>query len=338
MSTLGGDRVQTPMVDIVLPAFNGATVIRKALDSAIAQDVPSRIFVVDDGSNDNSADIARSYGPTVTVVSQENRGVSGARNTGLRLGTAPFVALIDQDDAWYPDKLARQLKVMAEHPSVGIVFTDMRVVRVDGSVVEDGFLSVTESYAKIGRQPIGDAAYMLAEDLGQAVGRFNFIAPSTTLLRRSAIEMIGGFDESFRFIDDADCWLRLLNRWRGAVIEDRLVLSLAWEGCASNQWDKLILERIELGRKIARIPDHFPPGLAEYFEKWRATGLYQLGVGNLRTGNLREARKNLLASLLQRPRFGTALVLGSTFVPGTVRRRAQSLKRVMGIDLKPRAK
>ncbi len=198
------------VIDVILPAYNGAGVIRSALESALAQDVPLRIIVVDDGSSDDSAAIARSYGSRVTVITQANQGVSGARNTGLAAAQAPYVALLDQDDIWQPGKLARQLDLIEAHPDVGLVFTDMRLLRRDGTVVEDGFLRTTPPYADLDRQPLGNHAYLLPESLGQAVVRFNFISPSTTLLRRKAIQEIGGFDPAFRLCDDADCWMRLL--------------------------------------------------------------------------------------------------------------------------------
>ena len=118
MSPMVDGSTETPLVDVILPAYNGSSVIRKALDSALAQDVPLRVIVVDDGSTDDSAEIARSYGPRVTVIRQANRGVSGARNTGLAAATAPYVALLDQDDIWQPGKLARQVKLIEAYPEV----------------------------------------------------------------------------------------------------------------------------------------------------------------------------------------------------------------------------
>src|SRR5262245_36971659 len=120
MSSHAAAPMDTHLIDVVLPAFNGGRVIRKALESALGQDVPLHITVVDDGSNDDSAAIARSYGSRVTVIQQANRGVSGARNTGLAVAKAPYVALLDQDDIWQPHKLSRQLKLIETHPDVGL--------------------------------------------------------------------------------------------------------------------------------------------------------------------------------------------------------------------------
>jgi glycosyltransferase involved in cell wall biosynthesis len=331
MSGVSTSSTTPARIDVVLPAYNGSQVIRGALESALAQEVPVRIIVVDDGSSDDSAAIARSYGSPVTVIQQPNRGVSGARNAGLAAAQAPYVALLDQDDTWQPGKLARQLDLIEAHPEVGLVFTDMRLVRRDGSVVEDGFLRATPPYAGLEGESLGDNAYLLPESLGQAVLRFNFISPSTVLLRRQALQDIGGFDESFRLCDDADCWMRLLRRWRGIAIEDRLVISLVWEGNASLKWDQLILERLRIGEKTAAQPELFPAGAADYFRKERPVSHYRLGIIALHAGDTGMARKYLLQSLHGRWRVSTALAAGATLLPAPVRSALLALKRAAGI-------
>ncbi len=331
MNLRSGTRGGAPLVDVILPAYNGAGVIRSALESALAQDVPLRIIVVDDGSNDDSAAIARSYGAPVTVITQSNHGVSGARNTGLAAVQAPYVALLDQDDVWQPGKLTRQLDLIEAHPEVGLVFTDMRLLNRDGTIVEDGFLRTTRPYADLDRQPLGNHAYLLPESLAQAVVRFNFISPSTTLLRREAVQQIGGFDTAFRLCDDADCWMRLLTRVRGISIEESLVLSLVWEGNASLKWDKLILERIRIGEKARANPELFPAGTTDYFRKERPVSYHQLGILALRAGDTRRARGYFVESLRDRRRLGTALAFGSTMLPASIRNGLLRLKRATGL-------
>ena len=323
-------------IDVVLPAYNGADVIRSALDSALAQDVPSRIIVVDDGSSDDSAAIARSYGSPVTVITQTNQGVSGARNTGLAAAWAPYIALLDQDDVWQPGKLARQLAAIEAHPQVGIVFTDMRLVERDGTVVEDGFLRATPEYVALERRQVGEAAYLLPASLAEAVVRFNFISPSTTLVRREALHEIGGFDPAFRLCDDADCWMRLLRRWRGIAIEDRLVLSLVWEGNASLKGDRLIEERIAIGEKAAAHPEFFPAGTADYFRRERPISYHRLGILALRAGDTRLARRHFAQSLHDRRRLATLLAFGSTILPAPVRNGLLRMKRATGLRLSTR--
>ena len=320
-----------PLVDIILPAYNGSPVIRKALESALGQEIPLHVIVVDDGSSDDSAAIARSYGSRVTVITQANRGVSGARNTGLAASHAPYVALLDQDDTWQPGKLLRQIELIEAHADVGLVFTDMLLHRRDGTIVEDGFLLTTLPYAGLERRSLGKNAFLLPESLGQAVLRFNFISPSTALLRRQAIQAIGGFDEAFRLCDDADCWMRLLRHWRAIAIEDRLVRSLVWEGNASLKWGELIRERLRLGEKAAARPDLYPPGAADSFRKERPVSHYRLGVIALNAGEARTARGHFVTSLRERWRLSTALAIAVTMLPAAFRKCLLRIKRAAGI-------
>jgi glycosyltransferase involved in cell wall biosynthesis len=319
------------LVDVILPAYNGSRVIRKALDSALAQDVPLQVIVVDDGSSDDTAEIARSYGPRVTVITQANRGVSGARNTGLAASSAPYVALLDQDDSWQPGKLARQLKLLQDHAAVGLVFTDMLLLESDGSIVEDGFLLTTPAYAALAREPLGSGAFLMPPDLAQAVVRFNFISPSTVLLKREAIADVDGFDEAFRLCDDAECWMRLLHRWRGIAIEEQLVKALVWEGNASLKFEKLILERIAIGAKVEAHPELFAEGTADYLRKERPVSYYRLGIVALNAGDTRTARAHFWTSLHQSVRLTTAFALGATLLPAALRTPLLRLKRGLGV-------
>ena len=243
------------LVDVILPAYNGSRVIHRAIESALVQEGVRRIIVVDDGSTDDSATIARSYGATVTVITQTNRGVAGARNTGLRASTAPFVALLDQDDVWQRGKVKRQIRVLETHPEIGLVFSDIVVLTLEGTVLENGFLRDTPEYMRLSREPLGASAYRLSESIAAALLSSSFIPPSSVMLRRAALNTVGGFDETFRLIDDADCWMRLLGKWRAAAIEETLVHSFVWEQNASLLYrDKLVEERLKLGRKWQRLP------------------------------------------------------------------------------------
>jgi glycosyltransferase involved in cell wall biosynthesis len=178
-----------PVADVIVPAYNGSRVIRRAIESALLQRGVERIIVVDDGSTDDSAAIARSYGAPVTVIPQANRGVAGARNTGLRASTASLVALLDQDDVWQRGKLECQIRVLTRHPEVGLVFTDAVVLTLDGTVLENGYLRDTPGYAGLSREPLGASTYRLSESISAALLPSSFIVlrwtPSGASTRRS---------------------------------------------------------------------------------------------------------------------------------------------------------
>ena len=118
-SHAAGERA-TGDVSVVIPCYNGAAFLRQTLDSVLAQSRPPReVLVVDDGSTDDSAAIAASFGPPVRVISQENQGESVARNRGLDEAAGAWVAFLDADDLWEPEKLERQLAAAGpEHVAV----------------------------------------------------------------------------------------------------------------------------------------------------------------------------------------------------------------------------
>jgi glycosyltransferase involved in cell wall biosynthesis len=326
-----------PVVDVILPAYNGARVIREALDSAVAQDrVSCRIIVVDDGSTDDTVRVVRSYGPRIALQSQANKGVSGARNTGLGLGEAPYVALLDQDDVWLPGKLTRQVDLLEAHGEAGLVFTDMTLFQDDGQVLEDGFLRATPAYAALERRAIGRDAHLLSMRAAEAVTRYNFISPSTVLLRRRAIEGVGGFDERLRLCDDAECWMRLLRTWRAIVIEERLVRSRVWAGNASLRTGRMLWERILIADKVMAHPELYATGTTDYLMRERAACQYRLGTIALRDGEVQMARRHFLASFRDSPRAATILLLAASFLGPRGRRLLAWARRAAGVRMAAR--
>jgi cellulose synthase/poly-beta-1,6-N-acetylglucosamine synthase-like glycosyltransferase len=326
-----------PLVDVIVPAYNAARFLRPAIDSALAQsEVPLRVIVIDDGSTDDTAAIARSYGPPVAVVSQPNKGLPGARNSGIAISTAPYLALLDADDIWQPEKLARQAALLQAHPEVGLVFTDMTLFSGDFQVEEDGYLLTTPEYAGLERKPLGDRAYVLPGALAQAIMRFNFISPSSVLVRRDAIVGAGGFDEAFRVCEDIECWMRVLRAWRAISIEECLVLSRVWSGNISKNAEEMIRGRLQIGEKAFSHPDLYPPGAVAYFTAERPVSLQRLGRVALEQNDARTARRHLVASFRQRPRVSSGLLLASTFVGPRARETLLHLKRAVGLRLPPR--
>src|SRR5687767_2043013 len=96
-------------VTVVIPCYNGAAYLRTTIASVLSQTaLPREVLIIDDGSTDNSAEVARSFGSAVKVISQENRGLSGARNRGIEEAQGEWVAFLDADDVWMPNKLEHQ--------------------------------------------------------------------------------------------------------------------------------------------------------------------------------------------------------------------------------------
>jgi O-antigen biosynthesis protein len=197
-----------PTVSVVIPVFNRPEAVRRAVGSVLAQTCQDfEIIVVDDGSTDATpASIAAFADRRITMVRHErNRGGSAARNTGIRAGTAPFVAFLDSDDEWLPTKLERQLRVFERSSDrLALVYTGTERIYADGSVSRH-----------IPRRQANLARPLLTWNV---VGE-----TSVGMVRRSALEAVGGFDESLPASQDMDLWLRISERFLADVVPEALV-------------------------------------------------------------------------------------------------------------------
>ncbi len=183
-------------VSVVIPAHDAAGSLGRALSSVLAQTKPpEEIIVVDDGSKDATAAVAGSFGPRVRVLSRTCGGPSAARNAGIDAATGRFVAFLDADDEWHPDKLAAQLEVLGRRPEAVLVATDWSRELTDdvpGSTDESDWTT---------------------RDL-MVLNRFQ---TSTVLLERGVALSAGGFDPAADGAEDWDLWLRASRH--GAVVK-----------------------------------------------------------------------------------------------------------------------
>ena len=191
-----------PLVSVVCPAYNCAPFIAPALESVFAQSYcPIEIIVVDDGSTDATSDLVKGY-PDVRYIRQANRGPSAARNTGIRAAQGEYVAFLDIDDLWTPEKLSEQVAILNSCPDAGICFADMRLF-TDGAGEEPTMFqkyNLTVNY-------FGDERFVT--NAVTKLVTMNFIPTSSVVARKSALLQAGGFDEQFRKAEDWDLWLRV---------------------------------------------------------------------------------------------------------------------------------
>lgn len=123
-------------VSVIIPAYNGASYIGEAIDSVLAQTYNNyEIIVVDDGSTDNTSQIVRAYGDRVHYIYQENQGVAVSRNQGIRASQGEYIAFLDQDDLFFPNKLFEQLFCFELHPEAGIIHSGWQRINYCGEIL-----------------------------------------------------------------------------------------------------------------------------------------------------------------------------------------------------------
>ncbi len=183
-----------PLVSVVIPAYNAERFLGEAIESVLAQDyAPLETIIVDDGSSDSTAAVARSY-PEVRLISQENAGPAAARNRGFAASRGEFVAFHDADDVLPPEKLSVQVGELLADPAIGCVLAEQELLVEDGA--ELPFWAEGSNVPTV--MPAKPAELTEEPD----------VHPMTMVVRRAVFERIGGFDEEMRAAEDFDWMLR----------------------------------------------------------------------------------------------------------------------------------
>jgi len=201
-----------PKVTVIIPTYNRREYVQEAIDSVLTQTYTDfEVIVIDDGSVDGTGEALRTrYGDRIRYVWQENQGESMARNRAIEMTQGTYIAFLDSDDMWLPDKLARQVPVLECQPSAGMVFCQSWIIDASGQ--------------RIGERPFGSNLKLSDLSFEEMSFGNRISGPSTTLIRRTALDRIGGFDSQIHFGEDWDLWLRMELHYQFAFIPEPLVL------------------------------------------------------------------------------------------------------------------
>jgi glycosyltransferase involved in cell wall biosynthesis len=200
-----------PRVDVIIPVYNAASTVAESVESVLRQTFRDfDVIAVDDGSTDTSGQVLAGYGAQIKVLAQTNRGLSAARNAGVRLGTAEYLAFLDADDIWEPEMLERTVAALDRSPHSVLAYTDVTIIDSSGRPLDTALVSDSR-----GRAP-------RLEDL--FVGLWP-IMPSAVVMRRGAFDAIGGFSEAFRALgyEDVFMWMRARELGEFAYLPEPLV-------------------------------------------------------------------------------------------------------------------
>jgi len=214
-------KTPVPDVSVVIATYNMGQYLGAALSSVLQQSVGDlEIHIVDDGSTDNTSQVVAPFllDERVYYHRQENAGQTKAKNVGVRAARGRYVGFCDADDLWDVDKLAVQLPILDADPTIAVAYTRVRPMDKNGVL-----LPVT-----LFAEPSGAVTRPLFIE--------NFIPFGTALVRRSALEAVGGFDENLRMGIDWDLWLRLSVTYRFQAIPKETYFYRVWEGQMSKNW------------------------------------------------------------------------------------------------------
>src|SRR3989344_2882818 len=183
-----------PWVSVVIPTFNDKHYICQAIDSVLAQTYKNiEILVIDDGSSDGTEDMLKKYKNKIKYIYQENKGLSGARNAGLKMAQGKYISLLDADDIYHKERIKNQIKFLENDHDYALSYSDVRHFR-DG---ENKLMRLKYQY--------------YSGNIFEKLLKKNFIAPSSVLFKKEMINKIGYFDEDLKKSADWDHWLRMAN-------------------------------------------------------------------------------------------------------------------------------
>lgn len=191
-------------VSAIVTLYNGTKFIRKTLETILSQTVkPFEILVIDDGSTDDSPDIARSFGDRVQVIRKPNGGASAARNFGASKAAGRWIAFCDQDDYWHEAKLEKQLRLVSESPDIHFVLTDW-IYNVDGVVTGRSHLS----FAPEGfwNKEVHHSGFVVRQPITGKLSTFQPSITSSPIVLREFFLASGGFDLSVEWGAEDTCF------------------------------------------------------------------------------------------------------------------------------------
>lgn len=198
-----------PMVSAIIPTFNRAHVLARAIDSVLAQSYPSiEIIVVDDGSEDHTEEVLKAYEQrkNVHLLKTENRGVSHARNLAARSAKGQWLAFLDSDDEWLPEKIEMQMTFSVVHPHISLIHGEEIWVRNGRRV------NPKKKHKKYGGHIFENCLSLC------------LISPSASMIKKSLYDQFGGFDESFVVCEDYRLWLHITLHHEVGFIEAPIII------------------------------------------------------------------------------------------------------------------
>ena len=237
--------MSNPLVSVIIPAYNAVGFIKETIDSALDQTYGNKeIIVVDDGSSDGTYDfVLRCFGDRIRVLKQNNSGPSAARNAGIKVSKGNFIAFLDADDLWLPEKIESQVAMMVKYPEVGMLCGNMVDFDQDGQDVISHFEkhNLSESY-------FGDPVFVI--DPFRKILPKNFVSTPTVMVRRSVLNQVGLFDPGFRFSEDYLLWLRFARAVKVAYQTEVMTLRRKHASNLTNDVGMHVFVRPRVLRKI----------------------------------------------------------------------------------------
>lgn len=283
-----------PEVSVIIPAYNCEKFIKETIGSALSQTYQNfELIIIDDGSRDNTKKIVENFNDSrIVYIYQGNSGVSVARNNGILKAKGKYIALLDHDDLWLPEKLEKQILLFDFNNKVGIVYSDSYLINSKGKIIGSIF-----QYSRPYR---GNVLPQLFLD--------NFIPCLTTVIRRDVFEKIGFFNPKFSICEEYDLFLRIAEKYE----MDFIKLPLSKYRVHDTNFSKNLILAYEEHIEIANMfLDHNPTIrniLSNRVDVRMSDLYYRLGKAYFYKGDILNSRMHLNKSMLLKGIYSKSFV------------------------------
>jgi glycosyltransferase involved in cell wall biosynthesis len=221
---------EQPVISIVIPTYQHARYLDECIRSVLAQTYSNfEVIVVDDGSTDNTSEVLAKYGERIYTIRQDNHGLPAARNTGIRASKGEWIAFLDADDLWLPDKLVNQAEYFT-NTKIGLIFCDCFYFTGDQVPSETAFTLYPPSKG----------------DIFSRLFITNFIPMPTVIARRTCFDQCGLFDETLKSCEDYDLWLRISRSWHAEYVNKPLAKYRLSSNQMSRDHERMLMNLIHV--------------------------------------------------------------------------------------------
>lgn len=290
-----------PKVSVIIPSYNSEKVVPLTIASALEQTFTDmEVIVVDDGSTDGTRQALARFGNRIRYIYQENKKHSGARNTGIKAAQGEYLAFLDSDDLWLPQKIERQVEILNQHPDVVLVCCVAEYIDQLGNPARSSGISI-ERHAGVDEEPSTWTSRLFLGDAVPGGG-------SSAMVRRSALIQAGMFDEGLDYAEDWDTWMRLSFLGKFVLIPDHLILFRVsgWERILRREASNELISRpIRLIEKASALWNGDPKELEELRARGNATLWQRAALASFQLGLVDQGREQFSRMLSIYPSWKT---------------------------------
>jgi len=284
-------------ISAIIPAYNSQDFILDAIQSIQNQTHPvDEIIVIDDGSTDSTQQIIQSQTSNIKYIHQENQGPSAARNTGIKAAQGNWIAFLDADDQWMPDKIEKQLLALKHSPELHLLAGDMQEIGINHELITQSVLAkhkLLQEFQEINSLPIKNA-------LAKLVNK-NFIPTGTVLANRSTLIEAGMFNTAIRFGEDLELWAKIATKHPITCLPEVLMLRRLHGQNATSCTMPMLIDLVKVMQSIRQYSNNILITQNINANKLVANAWANLGYGYFINENYQQAKSAFIHSLKDKP-------------------------------------